>query len=75
VNNLKVIHLSVANFASFSFSLRVVFEEVVSHELDRVLGSFFGTLGKGLEQDGHDSFVEVGAHWQVLQFAGVSFFV
>ena len=66
VINLKVIHLIVAHCASYSFSLRIVFEKVVCHELDWVLGSLLGTLGEGLEQDRHDSFVEVGAHWQVL---------
>ena len=47
-----------------------MFEEVVGHVLDGVLGFLFflGQLGEGLQDEGHDGFVEVGSDGEGFDF-------
>jgi hypothetical protein len=54
------------------FLLRVVLEQVVGHELDGVLGTLFGALGQSLEEDWHNSLVEVSTDGQVLDVVRVT---
>ena len=49
-----------------SFALRVVFLQIVDHELNRLLRTLLRDGGKGLEHDRHDGLVEVVAEGRVL---------